>query len=79
MLHNLLGIAQRSGTTVEVLRYLDVIVALNPDSPADRLSRARTNIQRGDNAAAKLDVRWLLDHEPAGVDLERLGELYRSL
>jgi hypothetical protein len=36
-------------------------------------------MQRGDNAAAKIDLRWLLDHEPAGIDLERLGELYRSL
>jgi uncharacterized protein HemY len=52
---------------------------LNPDSASDRLSRARVNIQRGDNTAAKLDVRWLLDHEPPGVDIEKLGELYRSL
>jgi serine protease Do len=79
MLRNLLGIAQRSGTSTEVLRYLDVIIAVNPDSPADRLIRARTQLQRGDNAAAKVDVRWLLDHEPPGMDVERLGELYRSL
>jgi serine protease Do len=79
MLRNLLGIAQRSGSATDTLRYLDVILALNPDSPADRLGRARANMQRGDNAAAKTDVRWLLDHEPPGIDLERLGELYRSL
>jgi regulator of sirC expression with transglutaminase-like and TPR domain len=79
MLRNLLGIAQRNGSSADMLRYLDVIVALNPDSAADRLSRARVNIQRGDNVAAKGDVRWLLDHEPPGVDSEKLGELYRSL
>jgi serine protease Do len=79
MLRNLLGIAQRDGTATEILRYLDVIVELNPESAADRLNRARANIQRGDNAAAKTDIRWLLDHEPPGVDVERLGELYRSL
>lgn len=79
MLRNLLGIAQRSGNTTDSLRYLDVIVALNPDSAPDRLSRARLQVQRGDVAAAKVDLQWLIEHEPPGVDLERLGELYRSL
>ena len=56
-----------------------VIVALNPDSTPDRLSRARLQLQRGDSAAAKADLRWVLDRDPAGVDIERLTELYRSL
>ena len=79
MLHNLFGIAQRTGQLSDATKYLDVIIALDPDSAADRLERARLQMQRGDNAAAKIDLRWLLDHEPAGIDLERLGELYRSL
>ena len=79
MLRNLLGIAQRGGNAGDSLRYLDVIVALNPDSAFDRLSRARLHMQRGDAAAAKVDLQWLIEHEPPGVDLERLGELYRSL
>ena len=79
MLRNLLGIAQRSGHATDSLRYLDVIVALNPDSAPDRWSRARLQMQRGDVAAAKVDLQWLIEHEPPGVDLERLGELYRSL
>jgi len=79
MLRNLLGVAQRGGTASETLRYLDVIVALNPDSAPDRLNRARVQMQRGDGAAAKVDLQWLIEHEPPGVDLERLGELYRSL
>jgi serine protease Do len=79
MLNNLLGIAQRENNTVDALRYLDAILALKPDSIPHRLQRARTLMQRGDNAAAKEDLRWLLDRQPDGVDLERLGELYRSL
>jgi serine protease Do len=78
MLNNLLGIAQREDSA-DALRYLDAILALKPDSIPDRLQRARALMQRGDNAAAKEDLRWLLDHQPDGVDLERLGELYRSL
>lgn len=79
MLNNLRGIAQRENNTVDALRYLDAILALKPDSIPDRLQRARALMQRGDNAAAKEDLRWLLDRQPDGVDLERLGELYRSL
>jgi serine protease Do len=79
MLHNLLGVAQRNGSASDALRYLDVIVALNPESATDRFNRARLNVQRGENDAAKMDLKWLLDRAPAGLDLERLSELYRSL
>ena len=79
IVRNLLGIAQRRGQADDALRYLNVILALNPDSAADRLSRARVQMQRGENAAARPDVQWLIEHEPPGLDLERLTELYRSL
>ena len=79
MLRNLLGIAQRGGHSRDAVRYLDVIVALNADSATDRLNRASVQMQRGNHAAAKEDLRWLLDHEPDGIDLERLRELYQSL
>jgi serine protease Do len=79
MLRNLLGIAQRDGTSRDALRYLDAIVALNPNSAADRLARARLNMQRGENAAAKPDLQWLLENEPPGVDTDRLRELLQSL
>jgi len=79
MLHNLLGIAQREGNAGDALRYLNMIVALNPESAPDRLNRARVQMRAGNNAAAKVDLRWLLDHEPAGIDLERLAELYGTL
>ena len=61
------------------MRYLDVIVALNPDSAPDRLTRARLQMQRGESAAAKADLRWVLERKPPGIDLERLAELFRSL
>jgi regulator of sirC expression with transglutaminase-like and TPR domain len=79
MLRNLLGIAQRGGSATDAVRYLDVIVALNPDSALDRFSRTRHEIERGDNGSAKADVQWLLDHESPGIDPEQLRELYRSL
>jgi serine protease Do len=79
MLRNLLGVAQRSGTATDALRYLDAILAINPNSAGDRLARTRLQIQRGESAAAKVDLEWLIEHEPVGIDVERLTELYRSL
>ncbi|MHB8522880.1 MAG: tetratricopeptide repeat protein [Limisphaerales bacterium] len=79
MLHNLLGIAERSGASTDVLRYLDVSLVLEPDAPRDRLDRAMLRVQTGDTAGARQDLKWLLDHQPHGVDLERVADLYRSL
>jgi regulator of sirC expression with transglutaminase-like and TPR domain len=79
MLHNLFGISQRQGSLSDAIRYLDVIIALNPNSAPDRLSRARLQLQRGDAAAAKADLSWVLDRKPEGVDLERLADLLRTL
>ncbi len=79
ILHNLFGIAQRNGSSKDAVRYLDVIIALNPGSAQDRLARARIQMQRGELASAKADLRWVLEHKPAGIDLERLADLLRSL
>lgn len=79
MLNNLLGIAERDGNASDTLRYLDAIIAIQPESTAERLLRARAAMRQGDKVRAKEDLRWILEHEPEGVDLERLAELYRSL
>ena len=79
MLRNLLGGIRTDDAPVDSLRYLDVILALAPDGMSDRLSRARIHMQMGNVTGAKEDFKWLLDQQPAGVDLERVAELYRSL
>jgi serine protease Do len=79
MLHNLSGVAERDGAGRDALRYLDLIVALNPDSAPDRLARARLRIQNGEAVGAKADLRWVLEKKPAGIDLDRLEDLFRSL
>jgi regulator of sirC expression with transglutaminase-like and TPR domain len=78
MLRNLMSPEERD-ENVDPLRYLEVIVALEPDSATDRLRRALLRLQSGDSTGAKADFRWLLDRQPAGMDLERVAELYRSL
>jgi len=79
MLRNLHGIAQRSQPSADALRYLDLIVALAPDSASERLERASLRLQGGDTAGAKADFKWILDNAPAGINLERIAELFRSL
>jgi regulator of sirC expression with transglutaminase-like and TPR domain len=79
MLRNLLGGIRVDDAPVDSLRYLDAILALAPDGVSDRLNRARLRMQMGNSAGAKEDFKWLLDQQPAGVDLERVAELYRSL
>ena len=79
MLRNLIGISERSESAAGVLRYQDLIVALQPEVARERLTRARMRLQSGDTPGAKQDLKWLLDGESPGVDLERIAELYRSL
>ena len=79
MLRNLHGIASGAEQKPESLRYLDTIIAINPDSAADRLARAQLRLQKGLFAPAKEDLKWILDKAPSGVDLDRIAELYRSL
>jgi regulator of sirC expression with transglutaminase-like and TPR domain len=76
MLRNLFGIAE---STAASLRYLDVIISLSPDSPIERLDRVRLRLQSGDADGARKDLKWLLDHAPPGIDLERITELFHSL
>jgi hypothetical protein len=34
--------------------------------------------QNGNREGAREDLKWLLDKQPEGVNLERVEELYRS-
>lgn len=79
MLRNLLGGVRTEDSITDLLRYLDTILALAPEGVTDRLSRARFRMQSGNTAGAKEDFKWVLDNQPAGVDLERVAEIYRAL
>jgi len=79
LVRNLAGLARRGETDRMPLRYLDLIIALEPDAPGERRNRAALRLQAGDAAGAREDLRWLLENQPRGVDLERIEELLRSL
>jgi regulator of sirC expression with transglutaminase-like and TPR domain len=77
MLHNLMRASQRD--LKAALRYLDTILALAPDSGQERLMRAGARYQSGDRKGSLEDVDWLLDHQPEGINLERLRDFRRTL
>lgn len=79
MIRNLQQIARGDESTPSQLRYLDLILVLQPSSPLDRLDRARLRAQIHDSAGAREDIQWLLDHSPPGVDPDRLEDLLKEL
>jgi regulator of sirC expression with transglutaminase-like and TPR domain len=78
MLHNLRGVAIGQKDTPAVLRYLDAVLAVAPETVEDRSMRAVLRRDVGDRAGALADIDWLLQNQPEGVDLDRVRE-FRQL
>jgi regulator of sirC expression with transglutaminase-like and TPR domain len=79
MLRNLIGVSNDKEPPETVLRYLNTLILLQPDSPQERLNRALMHMRLKKNEKAKEDVRWLLDNNPPGFNRERLLELFQRL
>lgn len=79
MIRNLLGLAQNSENTEQSIQYLDVLLALEPDEPSFRLMRGYFHYQRGDNKRSLKDVEWLIERNPASINIRRVEELHRRL
>jgi regulator of sirC expression with transglutaminase-like and TPR domain len=75
MLRNLMNLAQRSEDSEAMLRYLEAILVLRPDSGSDRLLHALVcaNTDRFEEALADCDQ--IGKEMPESLDLSRLGEL----
>jgi regulator of sirC expression with transglutaminase-like and TPR domain len=76
MLTNLLGVADSDAA---VHRYTNALLALEPDHGPFHFLRAIVRYRLDDKEAARQDVEWLLEHKPAGVDLERVMALQADL
>ncbi|MEO0447687.1 MAG: transglutaminase family protein, partial [Verrucomicrobiota bacterium] len=74
MLRNLVGICKQEGEPEKALPYVDLTLALEPDAVWARLDRMILRFQEDDLAGAKVDVQWLLQAQPPGLDLERLRQ-----
>lgn len=71
MIKNLLsGALDEAEPAERALPYLNLVLALEPESPPERFARARLRQTSGDKAGARDDIQWLLDHSgelPPGV------------
>jgi regulator of sirC expression with transglutaminase-like and TPR domain/S1-C subfamily serine protease len=79
MLSNLLNVADQENDAAGMLRYVDAILAVEPDAAQERALRVQLRYQAGDRAGALQDIDWLLDHRPEGLDVERVQEMRRRL
>jgi serine protease Do len=80
MLSNLLNLAQRDRDMDGALRYLDTIIAVDPEnSVRERGLRAVTRAQTGDRKGALEDLDWILDKMPTGIDLEGVRAIRRRI
>jgi serine protease Do len=77
MLRNLAGGVHEN--EAKALAYQDVIVALLPEDPQERLNRAMLRFRQGNRSGAKQDFKWLLEKQPPELRLDRIAELYRLL
>ncbi|HMJ66952.1 MAG TPA: tetratricopeptide repeat protein, partial [Candidatus Binatia bacterium] len=79
ILRNLANWAERSESPKNSLRYLDLVVALAPDAPLERLGRAMARLGTGDTPGAREDLQFVIEANPPGVDLRRIEDLFRRL
>jgi regulator of sirC expression with transglutaminase-like and TPR domain len=79
VLRNLMSSTRREGDLRNAVRYLDAILALEPEAAQDRLLRALGRMQIGNRLGALADTDWLLEHHPEGIDTDRVVELRQIL
>jgi serine protease Do len=79
LLNNLIGLELGDSIPARALPYLNIYLALAPESPGQRLSRAIIHFQSDDHPSARIDLEWLLENEPDGMNLDRLERLYQRL
>ena len=79
MLGNLLGLAEQEKDDAAVLRYLETLVLLVPTSPEYRAKRLEIRARTGRLTNAIDDADWFLEHQPDGIDFERLRALRTTL
>ncbi|MCP4846961.1 MAG: tetratricopeptide repeat protein [Verrucomicrobiaceae bacterium] len=79
MVYNLKGISIEEKDYLAALRYVNLLIALDPNDAQEHLSRALLHVQNGQGDKAKPDLEWLFERKPEGIHLSRLRELYDRL
>ena len=75
MLNNLLNLAQRQDDKERMLRYLEMMMVVDPGSIQARGMRSIIRYETGRKSAAIADLDWFLKNKPAELDLERIRQM----
>lgn len=75
ILRNLQGIAQQNEDREAMLRYLEMLIALDPDDASSRGMRAMVRHETGRKQAAVEDLDWFLQHQPEGINPAMIEQL----
>ncbi len=79
MLNNLLRLAQGERDLEGSLRYLNAMVALEPEAGRERVLRALARAELGELKEALEDLDWVLEKMPEDVNLDAVRGLRRRL
>ena len=79
MINNLLSIATREDDAPAMHRYLDAMLAVDPDAGRERVMRMLVAKRLGRNDAARADALWLLERAPEEIDLAAVHRFLESL
>ena len=79
MINNLLSIATREDDAPAMHRYLDAILAVDPESGRDRVMRMLVANRLGRKEAARSDALWLLERAPEEIDLAAVHRFLEAL
>jgi len=80
MLRNLVDIEiNRKQTPQQAENYLELLLAIEPDSAVERFQRAILRVQAAELEGAREDLDWLLENRPPGLDYSRLEQFRESL
>jgi regulator of sirC expression with transglutaminase-like and TPR domain len=75
MLNNLMGLAQQQDDKERMIRYLEMMMVVDPDSIQARGMRSILRYETGRTSAAIADLDWFLENKPAQLDLERIRQM----
>ena len=79
MLSNLRGVAEEDRDVDSILRYLDTALVIDPDSLENRARRIDMRIRNGRIPEALVDIDWMLDKRPEGMDVNQVLQLRANL
>ena len=81
ILRNLLGVARQDEDMPGMLRYLNLILAVDEEAIFERWIRAVARMEQGDLVGSAEDLDWLIARQPEGMNLHqvlRVREMVRQ-